>query len=269
MDMERLQTFVPGIIFFVDRRCHPGWEIIKKKINFQDLTFVVEGKSSYYVNGTKYTVEAGDVIYIPVGSVREAYTFKEDPMHSYAFNFYWLPQGSPDALPLEPVTRNVITSEILGYIKQFSLIWMTKQPGYVMQARALFMLIIHRLLTISFHKAAHIQPDLRVNTVLEYATEHYPEELDLAAMARIVNLHPVYFGKLFKKNTGYSFKEYLNQIRVNHAEMLLSTEGFSITEVAEQCGFHDISYFSNVFKSVKGYPPSNVLKLNASSRNLK
>jgi len=49
-------------------------------------------------------------------------------------------------------------------------------------------------------------------------------------------------------------------IRVNNAEMLLSTGEFSVTEVAERCGFRDVSYFSNVFKSMKGYPPSNVYK---------
>ncbi|WP_372516736.1 helix-turn-helix transcriptional regulator [Paenibacillus silviterrae] len=69
-----------------------------------------------------------------------------------------------------------------------------------------------------------------------------------------------YLGKLFRINTGISFKEYLNQMRINQAEILLSTGGYSVTEVAERCGFHDISYFSNVFKSIKGCPPSSVCK---------
>ncbi|WP_439647944.1 helix-turn-helix domain-containing protein [Cohnella mopanensis] len=260
MDLEQMQHFVPDINYFVDRRCFPDWEIIKQNIDFHDLTFVVEGKSNYYVNGVQYTVEAGDVIYIPMGNVREAHTFKENPMHSYAFNFNWMPHGSPEALPLQTVTKNIITNELFGYIKQFTQVWMGKQPGYVMQSRALFMLIMHRLLTISYRNGVHHQPDQRVNKVLEYVNQHYVEELDLTGMSKIVNLHQVYLGKLFKKNTGYSFKEYLNLIRINHAEMLLSTGGFSVTQVADRCGFRDISYFSNVFKSIKGYPPSTVSK---------
>ena len=78
-------------------------------------------------------------------------------------------------------------------------------------------------------------------------------------MAEIVGLHRVYLGKLFKNNMGCSFKEYLNMIRINNAEMLLTTGGFSVTQVAERCGFRDVSYFSNVFKLVKGYPPSTVI----------
>jgi AraC family transcriptional regulator of arabinose operon len=260
MDMEVLQNLVPHILLFVDRRCFPRWEIINKKIGFQDLTFVMAGKSNYFINGVKYTVEPGDVIYIPEGSVREAHTFYENPMHCFAFNFNWTPEGSPIALPLEPVMKNVITSEIRGYIKQFTQVWMSKQPGYIMQARALFMLIIHKLLLISSHKASYIQTDLRVKKVLDYINENYSRNLDLSEIATKINLHPVYFGKLFKKNTGYSFKEYLNLIRINNAEMLLSSGGFSVTEVADRCGFYDVSYFSNVFKSIKGYPPSKVSK---------
>ncbi|MBE1440892.1 AraC-like DNA-binding protein [Paenibacillus sp. OAS669] len=260
MNMEQLQTRLPGIIHFVDRRCFPEWKIERDIIQFHDLTFVVEGKSNYYVNGVKYTVEAGDVIYIPLGSEREAHTIKETPMHSYAFNFNWLPMGSPDALPLDTVTKNIITSEMLNYIRQFNQVWAGRQPGYIMQSRALFMLIMHQVMTIYYRKEAEVRSDKRISQVLEYVMEHYSEELNLTKIARIVNLHPAYLGKLFKINTGCSFKEYLNQIRVNHAEMLLSTGGFSVTGVAERCGFHDISYFSNVFKSIKGYPPSAVRK---------
>lgn len=260
VNLEQLQSYVPGIVFFVDRRCFPDWEIVKDNIGFHDLTFVVEGKSIYYVNGHPYTVEPGDVIYIPMGSVREAHTFKENPMHSYAFNFNWLPSGSPVPLPLQTVTKNVITNEILGYIRQFTHVWLSRQPGYMMKSRALFMLIIHRLMTICDKSVIDIHTDQRVNKVMEYITEHFQEDLDSTQLAKLVNLNPVYFGKLFKKNTGQSFKEYLNMVRVNHAEMLLSTGGFTVTEVADRCGFHDVSYFSNVFKAIKGIPPSTVSK---------
>jgi len=261
--LDRAQELVPQVFFFVDRRCFPDWEIIKQTIDFHDLTFIVEGKSNYFVDGVKYTIEAGDVIYIPVGSVREAYTFTESPAHSYAFNFKWLPNTCTDPLPLQTVTKNVISNDLIGYFKQFTQVWMSKQPGHVMQSRALFMLIIHRLLTITNSAAALMKADPRVNQVLKFVAEHYSEELDLPGMAELVNLHPVYLGKLFKKYMGCSFKQYLNMIRINHAEMLLSTGGFSVTQAAERCGFRDIAYFSNVFKAVKGYPPSTVSKFHS------
>jgi AraC-like DNA-binding protein len=42
--------------------------------------------------------------------------------------------------------------------------------------------------------------------------------------------------------------------------MMLSSGDFTVSETAERCGFRDISYFSNMFKLLKGYPPSAVLR---------
>jgi len=260
LQLEQLQHLLAGVVFFVDRRCYPDWEIIEHKIGFHDLTFVVEGRSTYYVNGIEYTVKAGDVIYIPMGSVREAHTSKESPMHSYRFNFNWLPNGSPVSLPLKTVTSNVLTGEIIEYIRQFSHVWLSRPQGYVMKSRALFMLIIHQLLTIRSDEGSDCHIDRRVTKVKEYITDHYYEKLDCIQVAQLVNLNPAYLGKLFKKYTGCSLKKYVNMVRVNQAEMLLSTEDLTVTEVAEQCGFQDVSYFSNVFKAIKGIPPSAVAK---------
>ncbi|WP_248930343.1 helix-turn-helix transcriptional regulator [Paenibacillus hamazuiensis] len=259
INMELYEQIVPSCFLFVDRRCFPDWEIIKQKIDFHDLTFVVEGKANYYVNGEKHTVEAGDMIYIPEGNLRQAHTFKESPMHSYAFNFYMHPDNGLH-LPFETVTKKHITVEILSYIREFTQVWMSKQPGYQMHARGLLTLIIHRLLTISFHQTSSVHADNRINKVKGYIIDHYSEDLDLSSVAGIVNLHPVYLSKLFKANTNYSFKEFLNLIRINNAEMMLRAGGFSVSEVAERCGFRDISYFSNVFKAIKGFPPSTLRK---------
>ena len=79
---------------------------------------------------------------------------------------------------------------------------------------------------------------------------------EIGRLAEDVGLHPVYLGRLFKQQTGVSYKTFLNTVRVNNAEAMLTAGGFTVGEVAERCGFRDISYFSNVFKAHKGYPPS-------------
>ncbi|UUZ86830.1 AraC family transcriptional regulator [Paenibacillus sp. P26] len=137
---------------------------------------------------------------------------------------------------------------------------MTKQSGYEIQARGLFLLILHRLLAVSLLRTGTLRPDDRIAKVRAYITENYSDDLDLDTIAAIAGLHPVYISKLFKQDTGYSFKQFLNRIRIHNAEMMLMAGGFTVSEVAERCGFEDISYFSNVFKSIKGYPPSTVLK---------
>jgi AraC family transcriptional regulator, arabinose operon regulatory protein len=259
MDISAYSQIVPTVLLFVDRRSFSGWEIIRQEINFHDLTFIVGGQADYYVNGEKFTVENGDMIYIPPGCIREAHSNKESPMHSYAFNFNLSPFNDQQ-LPFQTVTKGLSTVEVLGYVKEFIQVWMTKHRGYEIQARGLFLLILHRLLSISLLQNGALQSDYRIAKVRAYITEHYSDDLDLDTLATILRLHPVYISKLFKKDTGYSFKQFLNLIRVNNAEMMLIAGGFTVSEVAERCGYEDISYFSNVFKSIKGYPPSSVRK---------
>ncbi|UUZ86293.1 AraC family ligand binding domain-containing protein [Paenibacillus sp. P26] len=93
MDIAAYTQIVPDVLLFVDRRSFPGWEIIRQKINFHDLTFIVGGQADYYVNGEKFTAEKGDMIYIPPGCIREAHSNMENPMHSYAFNFMLSPSN--------------------------------------------------------------------------------------------------------------------------------------------------------------------------------
>lgn len=178
-------------------------------------------------------------------------------MHAYPFNFFWAEPHNYIRLPFGVVTKKLITKEILSYIREFNLVWMNKQPFYMIHARALFELILHRLLRC-MHRQTTMLMDPRIKKLTAFIEEHYAEDLTLNDFAEQLNLHPVYLGKLFKLNTGSTYKEYLQRVRVNNAEIMLATGNCTVTEAAECCGFYDLSYFSKVFKESKGYPPSAI-----------
>lgn len=259
MNLEYDDRLIPQVFLFVDRKCFADWSIGLAKIDFHDLTFVISGKACYYINGVKTIVEAGDLLYIPEGCTREAHTYEESPMHCYPFNFHWAAPYNHVHLPFPTVMKKMITKEVLDHIREFQQVWMNRQPYYAFQSRALFELILHRLLS-NTHKLSASPIDPRIQRATYYITEHYAEDITVQALARQANLNPVYFGKLFKATTGSTCKEYLNRIRINNAEMMLSSGDFNVSETAERCGFHDISYFSNLFKKMKGYSPSSAHK---------
>jgi AraC family transcriptional regulator of arabinose operon len=259
IDMTPYENIVPDCFLFVDRRCFPGWEIIRQKIDFHDLSFIVDGKGSYFVNDREYKVKAGDTIYIPPGSIREAYSSQSEPLHTYAFNFYLLPDNDV-RLPFAVVTEHNITNEILQYIRDFNYIWLGKPPGYRMQVKSILLALLHRLLTLTLYRIPGVGYDPRVEQVKAYIIDHFSDDIELTTAAELVGLHPVYLSRLFKKHTRMTFRQFLNTVRINHAEMMLSSGGFTVSEVAERCGFKDIGYFSNVFKAIKGFPPSAILK---------
>ena len=90
---------------------------------------------------------------------------------------------------------------------------------------------------------------------VSYISQHYSEPLTLNIVANQVHLNASYFSTLFKKEMGMSFKEYLNQVRIEESKRLLANSSFSIIDIAVSVGFEDQSYFSKVFKKYTGITP--------------
>lgn len=90
---------------------------------------------------------------------------------------------------------------------------------------------------------------------------HYSEPgFALDAVIRAMPFHYDYLRKLFKKEVGVTPREYLTSLRMKKAGQLLSTmraQNFSMTEVAEKCGYDDALYFSRVFKKYFGCAPTS------------
>jgi len=84
------------------------------------------------------------------------------------------------------------------------------------------------------------------------------EDLDLneADVARQVSMSRGYFSTCFKKVTGRSFGDYLKQVKLEKARLLILRTDDSITLTAEKCGFRDYRYFSRVFREYTGMLPN-------------
>ena len=83
----------------------------------------------------------------------------------------------------------------------------------------------------------------------------YAEEISLDTVANEFHISPMYLSRIFKKETGKNFKEYLIDIRMNEAQKLLRDPGLSVGEVACRVGYDDPSYFSRSYKKKFGYSP--------------
>lgn len=95
-----------------------------------------------------------------------------------------------------------------------------------------------------------------INKSIHYIDGQYAAQLNLEEVANFVNRNSQYFSSIFKKQTGYSFTEYLQKKRIEEAQILLKETTMTITAIAEQVGFTDPGYFSRVFKNLQGCSPS-------------
>lgn len=88
-----------------------------------------------------------------------------------------------------------------------------------------------------------------------YVEENYYQELGMEDVARQVFLSPCYFSRLFKQVKGWSFSEYLTQVRMEEARKLLLHTDDLVSEIASRVGYRDARYFSQVFKKIEGCTP--------------
>lgn len=97
-----------------------------------------------------------------------------------------------------------------------------------------------------------------IKAAKKYINLHYNESITLTDLANHACLSEEYFSRLFKKEVGKNYTEYLADIRMEKAKVLLKEGMFSINEVAEMVGINNQSYFSSLFKKYYGISPSSV-----------
>jgi two-component system response regulator YesN len=92
--------------------------------------------------------------------------------------------------------------------------------------------------------------------MVKYIEDHYTEPLTVAEVADVFFVTPSYFAHFFKKRAGKSVIQFLNEVRILKARLLLEQEDMPVSEVALQVGFDDINYFSRKFKQLTGRTPT-------------
>jgi two-component system response regulator YesN len=100
-----------------------------------------------------------------------------------------------------------------------------------------------------------------IRTAIAYINEHYSENMSLETISAVVDLNPVYFSAIFKKETGRNFIEYLTEVRLEQAKTLLLESDYNISEIAWKVGYQDEKYFMRVFKKEMGITCAKYRKL--------
>lgn len=95
-----------------------------------------------------------------------------------------------------------------------------------------------------------------IQVMCRYIHEHYKEDVQVAELAKLVQMHPSYLGQMFKQEVGENFSDYLNRVRMEKASELLESTTMKIYEVSGAVGISDYRYFCKLFKSYTGFTPT-------------
>lgn len=97
---------------------------------------------------------------------------------------------------------------------------------------------------------------LHVKKAIDYIDNNYQEDLKLSDVSTYLNVSKCYFCSLFKSETGKTFTQFLNEVRVERSKELLKQKEISMLNIALSVGFNTQNYYNIIFKKITSKTPS-------------
>jgi len=100
----------------------------------------------------------------------------------------------------------------------------------------------------------------RMNDVLNYSLNNYQEEITIDQISKVAFLSRSQFSYFFKLHTGKTYIQFLNELRIENACILLKSNHLSIDQICYEVGFKNVSNYTRHFKKTKNVTPSQFRK---------
>ncbi len=258
----------PIQLYYVDQN-HPRYEMPFHWHMEYELILVLQGKLHLSLNGENRDLESGDCVLIADGTIHGA--IPESCVYEcVVFDLErFLPEASICGQHLADKLASGIRFEgcfpagscVAELISKLFEAMETERPGYEFVTTGLLWQFFGEILGRKLYCPASAETTREarrtqaIKTALHRIRSDYAAPLTLSDLAQEAGLNPKYFCSIFRQVTGRTPIDYLIYYRVECAAELLCSTQHSITDIALECGFGDISYFSRIFRRFKGQTP--------------
>jgi AraC family transcriptional regulator, arabinose operon regulatory protein len=222
------------------------------------LAYCIEGGGKLYMESGSWSVAAGDLMLVPIGT---AHTYAADSQKPWSL--YWvhyageLATGYTEFLGIdEPVAPIGVHPRLLA---DFEALFALRNAGgneraFIHAASVLkAMLTDIAVLTVAYGNSRGTRIDL--DLIQQMMHRQLDRDLSLEDLAQVANLSKFHFIRKFKQLTGHAPIQHFIHLKMQHACQLLDTTQEPIKRIANRVGYNDPHYFSRLFKRVIGVSP--------------
>lgn len=229
-----------------------------------EIYFLTKGSVRYFVENRIFDLSEGDAILIPPHVIHKTATLENSSVERIVIAF-------TNEFILSPPSDRIFSCFDKFYFKNppvRELIFKAEEEflradRYSEELLSSYIREILIRLTRLNEKTFQEHPSHNYSTVqrvVQYISENYHTDLSLTMLSSMFNLSESHFSRLFKAYTGFGLNEYIALVRVKNAEALLCTTKISVTDISNMCGFNSSSYFTAVFRKIKGTTPAKLRK---------
>ncbi len=229
-----------------------------------EIYFLTEGSCTYFIDNKTYIIEKGDLVLIPGGTIHKTQYPGDVPYSRMLINCsnYYIPSSIYNDIPklLYVYHNDDIQEKIRSIFRDIDADYKNADKYSVdsLQSlvRSLFILIARH----PNQKSDALIKNEYIEKATSYIQKNFKNKIMLEDIAAVCAITPEHMSRMFKKETGFGFSEYLTLVRLQHSEYLIKNKKMSVTEIAHSSGFEDSNYFSVIFKMKYGISPRDMKK---------
>ena len=226
-----------------------------------ELLYVEKGVIDIFCDKKTHTLASGELLYVDSGQVH--YMQARDPetvLIVIIFNYDILRPYMGDLRLASPKLKgNYPIPQIYREIRDLLL---NKPPFFAGETAGKIislMASIFRGEELVPREAADKTTERFINLLEEISDQC--EQYTFQRGVSFMNMSEAYFSRYFKESTGLTFSAYLNYVRTEKAIALINGGNkYTMTEIADKCGFGTIRNFNRIFKDLTGCSPSSIPK---------
>ncbi len=245
--------------------------------SYYEIFFLLSGKCRFLLKDTVHYLEKGDLVLVIPGELHHSiysadgeceilmiYFMKEH------INWSMFSDRDTSLFPQENLHSFMGSIPALYQEEFFNLLnrMLTENAGIDEYSAGFMRCCLHEVLLMLMRYSVMNEEepqllnsrDADILLATKYIYKNYRKPLSLDEVSAQAALSPTYFSKKFKQVTGMGFKEYLNFVRLKHAQTALLTTSNTITDIALENGFNDSNYFKDLFKKIYGKSPREFRK---------
>ena len=255
--MENIDFRITEITRVIERSSSIGWHVENLCYDeYYAVAYVLDGETEYIIDEKKYSVKKDDIIVFPPKTMRSG---KTNPEHPWSFiNILFRMETNESAANYfnkSIIIMKNINDSIRKRFMDVSNAWTGKNPLHQVKCNYLTTEIIYKMILseMPYHKVPHIKKLEKARKMIQY---NFRSDISVEDLAASIDLSVSYFRRLFHNLYGVSPKQYILSARLRWAKTMLKTTEDSITEIAKNCGFDNVYYFSRAFRIHEGVSPS-------------